>query len=78
MSGAVGVAQTNVGLEMMVAELRQELHQMKAKIRGAEKRANTAQRIADSAEQCANTAQNAADTAEQLAVATQSDADAAK
>ena len=77
-SGAAGVAQTNAGLEMMVAELRQELHQMKAKIEGAEERANTAQRIADSAEQRANTAQNAADAAEQLAVAAQSDADAAK
>ena len=77
-SGAAGVAQINAGLEMMVAELQQELHQMKAKIWGAEERANTAQRIADSAEQCANTAQNATDAAEQLAVATQSDADTAK
>ena len=48
-SGATSVAQTNAGLEMMVAELRQELHQMKVKIEGAEERANTAQRIADSA-----------------------------
>ena len=64
MSGVNGVAQTNAGLEMMVAELRRELHQMKAKIEGAEERANTAQRIADSAEQ--------------HAVAAQSDADAAK
>ena len=63
-SGVTGVAQTNAGLEMMVAELRQELHQMKVKIEGAEERANTAQRIADSAEQ--------------RAVAAQSDADAAK
>ena len=77
-SGAAGVAQTNAGLELMVAELRQELHQMKAKIEGAEERANTAQRIADSAEQRANTAQYAADAAEQRAVAAQSDADAAK
>ena len=78
MSGTTGVAQTNAGLEMMVAELRQELHQMKDKIEGAEERANTAQRIADSAEQRANTAQYAADVAEQRAVAAQSDADAAK
>ena len=63
-SGATGVAQTNAGLELMVAELRQELHQMKAKIEGAEERANTAQRIADSVGQ--------------RAVAAQSDADAAK
>ena len=77
-TGAAGVAQTNAGLEMMVAELRQELHQMKAKIEGAEERANTAQRIADSAEQRANTAQYAADAAEQRAVAAQSNADAAK
>ena len=76
--GAASVAQTNAALEMMVAKLRQELHQMKAKIRGAEERANTAQRIVDSAEHCANTAQNATDAAEQLAVAVQSDADAAK
>ena len=64
-SGATGVAQTNAGLEKMVAELREELHQMKAKIEGAEERANTAQRIADSAEQRAYGL-------------TQSDADAAK
>ena len=62
----------------MVAELRQELHQMRAKIEGAEERANTAQRIADSAEQRANTAQYAADATEQRAVAAQNDADAAK
>ena len=49
-SGATGVAQTNAGLEKMVAELRQELQQMRMKIEGAEERANTAQRIADSAE----------------------------
>ena len=77
-SGAAGVAQTNAVLEMMVAELRQELHQMRAKIEGAEERANTAQRITDSAEQRANTAQYAADTAEQRAVAAQSDADVGK
>ena len=77
-SGATGVAQTNAGLEKMVAELRQELHQMRMKIEGAEERANTAQRIADSAEQRANTAQYAADAAEQRAVAAQNDADAAK
>ena len=35
-SGATGVAQTNAGLEKMVAELRQELHQMRTKIEGAE------------------------------------------
>ena len=77
-SGAAGVAQTNAGLEMMVAELRQELHQMKAKIWGAEERANTAWRIADSAEQRTNTAQNATGVVEQLAMAAQSDADAVK
>ena len=76
--GAAGVAQTNAGLELMVAELWQELHQMKAKIEGAEERANIAQRIADSAEQRANTAQYAADAAKQRAVAAQSDADVAK
>ena len=48
-SGATGVAQTNAGLGKMVAELREKLHQMRAKIEGAEERANTAQRIADSA-----------------------------
>ena len=41
-SGATAVAHTNAGLEKMVAELRQELHQMRAKIEGAEERANTA------------------------------------
>ena len=55
-SGATGVAQTNAGLEKMVAELRQELHLMRAKIEGVEERANTAQCIADCAEQSANTA----------------------
>ena len=35
-SGATGVAQTNAGLEKMVAELHQELHQMRTKIEGAE------------------------------------------
>ena len=40
MSGATGVAQTNAGLELMVAKLRQGLHQMKAKIEGAKERAN--------------------------------------
>ena len=78
MLGAAGVAQTNAGLAKMVEELRQELHQMRTKIEGAEERANTAQRIADSTEQRANTAQYAADVAEQRAVAAQSDADAAK
>ena len=77
-SGAAGVAQTNVGLAKMVEELRHELQQMRTKIEGAEERASTAQRIADSAEQRANTAQYAADAAEQRAVAAQSDADAAK
>ena len=77
-SGATGVAQTNAGLEKMVAELRQELHQMRMKIEGAEEHANTAQCIADSAEQRANTAQYAADTAEQRVVAVQNDADVAK
>ena len=77
-SGATGVAQTNAGLEKMVAALRQELHQMRMKIEGAEESANTAQRIADAAEQRANNAQYAADAAEQRAVAAQSDADVAK
>ena len=77
-SGTTGVAQTNAGLEKMVAELRQELHLMRAKIEGAEERANMAQRIADSAEQRANTTQYAADAAEQRAVAAQSAANAAK
>ena len=76
--GATGVVQTNASLEKMVAELRQELHQMRAKIEGAEEHASTAQRIADSAEQRANTAQYAADVAEQRAVAAHNDADAAK
>ena len=53
-SGATGVAQTNTGLEKMLVELRNELHQMRTKIEGAEERANTAQRIADSAELRAN------------------------
>ena len=35
-SGAAGVAQTNVGLTKMVEELRHELQQMRAKIEGAE------------------------------------------
>ena len=48
--GATSVAQTNTSLEKMVAELRHALHQMRMKIEGAEERANTAQRIADSAE----------------------------
>ena len=76
--GSTGVAQINAGLEKMVAEIRHELHEMKTKIEGAEKRANTAQRIADSAEQRVNNAQSAADAAEQHAVATQSDANVAK
>ena len=73
-----GVAQTNAGLAKMVEELRHELQQMRTKIEGAEERASTAQRIADSAEQRATTAQYAADAAEQRAVAAQSDADAAQ
>ena len=77
-SGATSVAQTNAGLEKMLVELRNELHQMRTKIEGAEQRANTAQRIADSAEQHANNAQYAADAAEQHAVAAQSDANMAK
>ena len=55
-SGAAGVAQTNAGLTKMVEELRHELQQMRTKIKGAEERATTAQRIADSAEQRANNA----------------------
>ena len=64
-SGAAGVAQTNVGLTKMVEELRHELQQMRAKIEGAEERANTAQRVADSAEQRAVAAQGDADAAKQ-------------
>ena len=56
MSGATGVVQTNASLEKMVAELRYELHQMRTKIEGAEQRANTAQRIADSIQQRVNNA----------------------
>ena len=63
--GAIGVTQTNAGLEMMVAKLRQELHQMKAKIEGAEEHANTTQRIADSAEQRVVAAQSDADRAKE-------------
>ena len=77
-TGATGVAQTNASLVKMVEELRHELHQMKTKIEGAEQRANTAQRIADSAEQRTNDAQYAADAAEQRAVLAQSDANTAK
>ena len=78
MSGANGVDHTNVGLEKMLVELRNELHQMRTKIEGAEEHANTAQRIADSVEQRANDARNAADAVGQCAVATQSNADTAK
>ena len=62
----------------MLVELRNELHQMRTKIEGAEQHANMAQCIADSAEQRANNAQYAADAAEQRAVTAQSNADAAK
>ena len=51
---------------------------MKMKIKGAEERANTVQRIADSTELRANDAQYAADATEQRAVTTQSDANMAK
>ena len=77
-SGAAGVAKTNVGLAKMVEELRHELHQKRTKIEGAQERATTAQRIVDSAEQRANNAQCAADAAKQRAVAAQSDADVAQ
>ena len=59
-------------------ELRHELHQIRTKIEGAEERASTAQRIADSTKLRANDARNVADVAEQCAVAAQSNADAAK
>ena len=49
--GAVGVAQTNAGLNQMLQELRQELQQMRTKIQGAEQRADAAQRVADIEEQ---------------------------
>ena len=62
--GAIGVAQTNAGLEKMLVELRNELHQMRMKIEGAEERADMAQCIADSIEQHANNAQYATDIAE--------------
>ena len=78
MSGATGVAQTNAGLEKMLVELHNELHQMRTKIEGAEERANTAQCITDFAGQCANDAQNAGDVAEQRTVAAQSNVDAAQ
>ena len=78
MSGTTGVAQTNAGLEKMLVELRNELHQMRTKIEGAEERANTAQRIADSTEQRANDARNVADAAKQRAVTAQSNCCAAK
>ena len=77
-SVATGVAQTNAGLEKVLMELRNELHQMRTKIEGAEERANTAQRIADSTEQRANDAQYVADVAKQRAVTAQSNADAAQ
>ena len=35
-SGATGVAQTNAGLEKILVELRNELHQMRTKIEGAD------------------------------------------
>ena len=63
MSGIAGVAQTNVGLAKMVEELRHELQQMRTKVEGAEGRANTAQRIIDSAEQRAMAAQSDVDVA---------------
>ena len=78
MSGATSVAQTNGGLEKMLVELRNELHQMRTKIEGAEERANMAQRIIDSTEQRANDVRNASDAAEQRAIAAQSNANAAK
>ena len=78
MSGATGVAQTIVGLEKMLVELCNELHQMRTKIEGAEERANTAQCIADSTEQRANDARYASDIAKQCAIVTQSNADAAQ
>ena len=77
-SGATDVAQTNAGLEKMVAELRHELQQMRTKIEGAEQRASMAWHIADCVEQRANNAQYAADAAEQRAVAAQSNVDVAK
>ena len=77
-SGAASVAQTNAGLERMVVELRHELHQMKAKIDGAEERAVTAQHIADTAEQRAKEAHYAANVAEQHATTAQGNADAAQ
>ena len=63
--GATGVARTNVGLEQMVLELRNELQTMREKIEEAENRASDARRIADSEEQCINKAQYAADAVEQ-------------
>ena len=76
--GAVGVAQTNAGLNQMLQELRQELQQMRMKIQGAEQRADAAQRVADVAEQRADAARHADDAAEQRAVAVQSNADVAQ
>ena len=48
--GTSGVARTNVGLDQMVSELRNELQAMRVHIEDAEKRASNAHRIADSAE----------------------------
>ena len=62
--GASGVARTNMGLDQMVLELRNELQTMHERIEDVENRASDARRIADSAEQRANKAQYAADAAE--------------
>ena len=78
MKGAASMAQTNVGREQMLVDLRNELHQMRSKIEGAEEHANVAQHIANSMEQRADAAQHAADATEQRTVTAQSNADAAQ
>ena len=54
--GAAGVVCTNVGLEQMVLELRNELQTMREKIEDVENRASDAHHIVDSVEQRANRA----------------------
>ena len=47
--GTSGVACTNMGLDQMVVELRNELQTMRKRIENVENRASNARRIADSA-----------------------------
>ena len=79
MSGATGVAQTNAGLEKMVAELRQELHQMRMpRLRGQRNVPTLHSASLTPQSSVPTTAQYAAHTAEQRAVAAHNDADAAQ